>query len=95
MLRALIEPCAIAGDDKGAKPLQARMIRSFLLQIGQNLAQCDARHGPIVRALLQHEPRVTDRPANDFVNKSVHRDGPLPLHRRQPDEAAANAAPLT
>ncbi len=71
------------------------MIRSFLLQIGQNLAQREARHRPIVRAFLQHEPGVKDRPANDFVNKIVHRDGPLPLNRRQPNKAAANAAPLT
>jgi hypothetical protein len=48
-----------------------------------------------VRAFLQHEPGVKDRPANDFVNKIVHRDGPLPLNRRQPNKAAANAAPLT
>jgi hypothetical protein len=93
MLRVLIQPCAVVQNDKGAKPPQARVFRGFRLEIGQYLSQGETRHRPIVRALLQHEPCVAHRSANDFVNKIVHWDGPLPL--RQLDEAGANAAPLT
>ena len=95
MLSVLAQPCAISGGDKGAKTLQAWIIRGARLKVGKNLAQSKARHGPIIRALLQHEPRVADRPTNDFVNKSVHRGGPLLSIGDNLDEAVANAAPLT
>lgn len=49
------------------------MVRGTRLQIGENLPQGQARHRPIVRALLQHEPRVADRPAHDLINEAVHR----------------------
>jgi len=38
---------------------------------------------------------MADRPANDFVNKSVHRGGPRLSIGDNLDEAVANAAPLT
>ena len=93
MLRVLIQPCAVVRGDKGAKPPQARVFRGFRLEIDQDLSQSEARHRPIVGVLLQHEPRMAHRAANDLVNKIVHRTAHCLGNNLV--EAAANAAPLT
>ena len=39
MLSVLTQPCAISGGDKGAKTLQAWIIRGARLKVGENLPQ--------------------------------------------------------
>jgi len=69
----LAQPCAILQDDEGAKPSQTRIVWRSRLQIAQNFPQGAARHRPVVRALLQQDLRVADRPAHDLINDAVHR----------------------
>ena len=96
MLTVLAQPSAIVPSDKAAKPLQAWMIWSARLQVGENLAQRQTCDRPIVRTLLQHQPRVAHRPAYDFIYETVvHRGVRCLSVGENTEEAAAKTAPLT
>jgi len=96
MLTVLAQPSAIVPSDKAAKPQQAWMIWSARLQIGENLAQRQTCDRPIVRTLLQHQPRVAHRPAYDFIYETVvHRGARCLSVGENTERAAAKTAPLT
>jgi hypothetical protein len=71
------------------------MIRAPRLEIGENLPQRPARDRPVVGAFPQHQPRVTDRPAHDFVHEAVHRGARCPSVCDNTEKSMATAAPLT
>jgi hypothetical protein len=89
------QPRAIVRGDKGAKSRQTWMVRGPFLQIGENFPQGPACDGPIVSALPQHQPRVSDRPAHDFIYERVVHRGARCLSVGENTEQAANAAPFT
>ena len=96
MLSVLTQPDAIVPSDKAAKPRQASMGWSPRLQIGENLAQRQTRDRPVVRASVQYQPRVSDRPAHDFIYETVvHRGARCLSVGENTEQAAANAAPFT
>ena len=96
MLSVLTQPCAILRGDKGAKPRETWMVRRSRREIGENLPQSQPRHRPVVRALPQHQPRVPDRPAHDFIyERVVHRGARCLSVGGNTEQAVANAAPLT
>jgi hypothetical protein len=96
VLSVLTQPFAILRGDEGSKPRHTWIIRVLRLQISENFPQGQARHRPIVRALLQHQARVADRPAHDLFYEAVHRGARcLSVGDNNLGQAVANAAPLT
>jgi hypothetical protein len=65
-------PRSVAAVDNLAQSLEARIARSSLLEVGENLRQRDACCRPIVNAFLRQPARVANGSPHNFSNRGAH-----------------------